>query len=80
KTKYFDLHIQHQSIEAQLAQTTTEKDKLSQEMSSLQSETELTQQALSVLQEKFSNAASELMTNTRYLQTVQNEAKIANRR
>ncbi|KAJ3731861.1 hypothetical protein DFJ43DRAFT_1132131 [Lentinula guzmanii] len=71
KTKHTDLQTLHQNVEAQLAQAIAEKQDISNEKSSLQAELDT---------EKLTNAATELMTSTKHLQTVQNEAKIANRR
>ncbi|KAJ3993105.1 hypothetical protein F5050DRAFT_1801422 [Lentinula boryana] len=71
KTKHIDLQTLHQNVEAQLAQTIAEKKDISNEKSSLQAELDT---------EQLTNAATELMSSTKHLQTVQNEAKIANRR
>ncbi|KAJ3750943.1 hypothetical protein DFH05DRAFT_1385850 [Lentinula detonsa] len=80
KTKHTDLQTLHQNMEAQLAQAIAEKKDISNEKSSLQAELDTVQNALFLLQEKLTNAATELMTSTKHLQAVQNEAKIANRR
>lgn len=80
KSKHSDLYTQHQTVEAQLAKTISEKESLTQEKLLMRTETESSQKALALLQEKLSTAATELAASSRHLQAVQNEAKIANRR
>ncbi|KAF5385243.1 hypothetical protein D9615_001137 [Tricholomella constricta] len=78
--KLSELQGVHTGVLEQLATVTSEKNALSQEKSEIQAQGESTQKAFSELQEKLVQAADTIASNSRQLQTVQNQLKAATRR
>ena len=80
ETKFAELDKAHSSIQAQLSSVTAEREASEQAKVVAMARADDTQKALAELQEKLTQAATELATNSKQLHNVQSELKRANRR
>ena len=80
ETKFAELDKAHSSIQAQLSSVTAEREASEQAKVVAMTRADDTQKVLAELQEKLTQAATELATNSKQLHNVQSELKRANRR
>ena len=80
ETKYAELKKAHSSVSAQLTTVASDKEALEQAKAAVTSRADGTQKALAELQEKLTQATTELAANSKQLHNVQNELKRATRR
>ena len=80
ETKFAELDKAHSSIQAQLSSVTAEREASEQAKVVAMARADDTQKVLAELQEKLTQAATELATNSKQLHNVQSELKRANRR
>ena len=77
---YTELQKAHSSVQAQLTSVTSENEALERDKVAATTRADNTQKTLSELQEKLTQAATDLAANSKHLHNVQNELKRANRR
>jgi len=80
ETKYAELEKAHSSVQAQLVSATSEKEALEQAKVAATAHADATQKTLTELQEKLTQAATELAANSKQFHNVQNELKRTTRR